>query len=122
MLEAPREPITEAGVRLNLSVGLNYIEAWLRGTGAVPINSLMEDDASAKISRAQLWQWIRHPEGNLEDGRKMSADLYRKLLDEELAKLQAAASLISRIDLSARTPAKASFVYVPFRKDGRERV
>ncbi|ASS65329.1 MULTISPECIES: malate synthase A [unclassified Paenibacillus] len=92
LLEAPRGPITEAGVRLNLSVSLQYIEAWLRGTGAVPINSLMEDAATAEISRAQLWQWIRHPQGILEDGRKMSADLYRKLLEEELGKLPAAAS------------------------------
>ena len=87
LLEVPRGPITEAGLRLNISVGVQYISAWLRGAGAVPIFNLMEDAATAEISRAQVWQWIRHPSGVLEDGRNVTEDLFRQLLDEELAKL-----------------------------------
>ena len=59
----PSEPITEQGLRTNVSVGVQYLEAWLRGSGAVPIFNLMEDAATAEISRAQVWQWIRHPRG-----------------------------------------------------------
>ena len=61
----PSEPITEAGLRQNVSVGVQYLEAWLRGRGAVPLFNLMEDAATAEISRAQVWQWIRHPRGVL---------------------------------------------------------
>ncbi|MCP3772699.1 malate synthase A [Paenibacillus sp. MZ04-78.2] len=84
LLEVPQGPITESGVRTNIHVGLHYLEAWLRGYGAVPIRNLMEDVATAEISRAQLWQWIHHPKGILEDGRKVTADLFRELLEEEL--------------------------------------
>ena len=59
----PESPITEQGLRTNVSVGIQYIEAWLRGSGAVPIFNLMEDAATAEISRAQVWQWIRSPRG-----------------------------------------------------------
>ena len=85
----PREPITEQGLRTNVSVGVQYLEAWLRGSGAVPIFNLMEDAATAEISRAQVWQWIRHPDGRLSDGRKVTKDLFRTVLDEELDKIQA---------------------------------
>jgi malate synthase len=85
---APREPITEQGLRTNVSVGVQYLEAWLRGHGAVPLFNLMEDAATAEISRAQVWQWIRHPDGKLSDGRKVTKDLFRSVLDEELAKLR----------------------------------
>ncbi|MCP1311011.1 malate synthase A [Paenibacillus tyrfis] len=84
LLEVPQGPITEAGVRTNIHVGLHYLEAWLRGYGAVPIRNLMEDVATAEISRAQLWQWIHHPKGILEDGRKVTAELFGELLEEEL--------------------------------------
>ncbi|MBA3883417.1 MAG: malate synthase A [Chthoniobacterales bacterium] len=87
----PREPITEAGLRQNISVGVQYLEAWLRGNGAVPLFNLMEDAATAEISRAQVWQWIRHPRGVLTDGRKVTNGLFRSVLDEELAKIQAGA-------------------------------
>jgi malate synthase len=90
LLEVPQGPITEAGVRLNVSVALQYIEAWLRGIGAVPINNLMEDAATAEISRAQLWQWIRHPKGVLEDGRKVTAEMFEQMLQEELARCRQA--------------------------------
>lgn len=84
----PSEPITEQGLRTNVSVGVQYLEAWLRGSGAVPIFNLMEDAATAEISRAQVWQWIRHPRGVLSDGRKVTKELFRKVLDEELDKIK----------------------------------
>ncbi len=87
--EVPEGPITEDGLRENVSVGLQYIEAWLRGFGAVGINHLMEDAATAEISRAQIWQWIRHPEGKLEDGRQVTVELFRQTVEEELAKIEA---------------------------------
>ena len=80
LLEVPQGAITEAGLRLNVSVGIQYIEAWLRGFGAVPINNLMEDAATAEISRAQVWQWIRHPKGLLDDGRKVTEELSCRFL------------------------------------------
>lgn len=84
----PREPITEQGLRTNVSVGVQYLEAWLRGQGAVPIFNLMEDAATAEISRAQVWQWIRHPQGVLSDGRKVTKELFRSVLAEELEKIK----------------------------------
>jgi malate synthase len=85
----PAEPITEQGLRMNVSIGIQYIEAWLRGSGAVPIFNLMEDAATAEISRAQVWQWIRSPRGVLSDGRKVTKELFRTVLGEELAKIKA---------------------------------
>ncbi len=87
----PSEPITEQGLRINVSVGVQYLEAWLRGMGAVPIFNLMEDAATAEISRAQVWQWIRHPRGVLQDGRKVTKELFRQTLKEELDKVKSAA-------------------------------
>ena len=84
----PSGPITEAGLRQNISVGVQYLEAWLRGHGAVPLFNLMEDAATAEISRAQVWQWIRHPRGVLDDGRKVTKELFRTVLDEELTKVK----------------------------------
>jgi malate synthase len=86
----PSEPITEQGLRTNVSVGVQYLEAWLRGSGAVPIFNLMEDAATAEISRAQVWQWIRHPRAALTDGRKVTKELFRSVLDEELDKIKTA--------------------------------
>jgi malate synthase len=87
LLKVPEGPITEAGLRQNLNVGVGYLEAWLRGTGCVPLYHLMEDAATAEISRAQIWQWIRH-RAKLADGRVIDKPLCRKLLDEELEKLK----------------------------------
>src|SRR6201987_4503162 len=84
----PNGPITERGLRTNVSVGVQYLEAWLRGSGAVPIFNLMEDAATAEISRAQVWQWIRHPRGMLDDGRKVTKELFRSVQNEELAKIE----------------------------------
>ena len=84
---APHEPITESGLRQNVSVGVQYLEAWLRGRGAVPLFNLMEDAATAEISRAQVWQWIRNKRGVLDDGRKVTKEMFRSILDEEIAKV-----------------------------------
>jgi malate synthase len=85
----PETPITEAGLRMNINVGIHYLGAWLAGNGCVPIHNLMEDAATAEISRSQVWQWIRSPKGVLEDGRKVTADLVRSYIPEELAKVKA---------------------------------
>ena len=86
----PEAPITEAGLRNNVNVGIHYLGAWLAGSGAVPIHNLMEDAATAEISRSQVWQWIHSPKGVLDDGRKVSADMVRELIPQELAKVKAA--------------------------------
>jgi malate synthase len=85
----PEKPITETGLRNNISVGIQYIGAWLAGNGCVPVFNLMEDAATAEISRSQIWQWIRSPKGVLEDGRKVTKELFRKLLPEELTRVKA---------------------------------
>jgi malate synthase len=86
----PEQPITEAGVRNNISVGIQYLGAWLAGNGCVPVFNLMEDAATAEISRSQIWQWIRSEKGVLQDGRKVTKELFRELLREELAKVHSA--------------------------------
>ncbi|MCB1033163.1 MAG: malate synthase A, partial [Acidobacteria bacterium] len=78
--------VTEQGVRLNVDVALQYIDSWLLGTGAAAIHNLMEDAATAEISRAQLWQWLRH-RVRLDGGAEFTAELYRRIRDDELAKL-----------------------------------
>jgi malate synthase len=84
----PEKPITESGLRNNISVGIQYLGAWLAGNGCVPVFNLMEDAATAEISRSQIWQWIRSPKGVLEDGRKVTVELFRALLAEELPKVK----------------------------------
>jgi malate synthase len=85
LLMAPQGQITEAGLRQNIAVGLGYLEAWLRGIGCVPLFNLMEDAATAEISRAQLWQWIQRGV-QLQDGRKIDVALCEGIIQEELAK------------------------------------
>jgi malate synthase len=85
----PEKPITEGGLRNNISVGIQYLGAWLAGNGCVPVFNLMEDAATAEISRSQIWQWIRSDKGVLEDGRKVTKELFRRLLAEELPKVKA---------------------------------
>jgi malate synthase len=80
--------VTEEGLRLNINVGIQYVSSWLRGNGAAAIYGLMEDAATAEISRAQVWQWIRHGEV-LDDGRPVKPDLVRRLATEELEKIRA---------------------------------
>ena len=84
----PEAPITEAGLRYNINVGIHYLGSWLAGNGCVPIHNLMEDAATAEISRSQVWQWIRSSKGVLEDGRKVTAEMVRAMIPEELAKVQ----------------------------------
>jgi malate synthase len=84
----PETPITEAGLRMNINVGIHYLGSWLAGNGCVPIHNLMEDAATAEISRSQVWQWIRSPKGKLDDGRKVTADMVRGMIGEELGKVK----------------------------------
>jgi malate synthase len=88
LLALPHGAITEAGLRQNINVGIGYIEAWLRGAGCVPLDHLMEDAATAEISRAQVWQWAHG--ARLDDGRRIDLALCRTVLAEELAKLRRA--------------------------------
>jgi malate synthase len=87
LLRVPKGRRTEAGVRHNIRVGVQYLEAWLSGSGCVPLYDLMEDAATAEISRAHLWQWIAHA-AKLDDGRVVTADLVRALHDDELSALR----------------------------------
>ena len=106
LLTVPQGEITEQGVRSNVSVGLQYLEAWLKGNGCVPLYNLMEDAATAEISRAQLWQWIRHPKGVLSDGRKVTVELFRGYLKEEKLRIKnelgAGQYEASRFELAAK--------------------
>jgi malate synthase len=86
-VKIPGAKITEEGVRQNIGVGLRYVSAWLGGLGAVAINNLMEDAATAEISRAQLWQWIRHG-ARTEAGEEITGALYRRIRDEEVAAMR----------------------------------
>lgn len=85
-IQVPGGQITEAGVRLNVNVALQYLNAWLEGNGAAAIYNLMEDTATAEISRAQLWQWLCH-EAKLDDGRSFTREMYQQIRVEELASL-----------------------------------
>jgi malate synthase len=88
LLKLPAGTITEAGMRTNISVGIQYMANWLSGLGCVPLYHLMEDAATAEISRAQLWQWINHPDAALDDGRKITLDLFRAMVEEEMEKIR----------------------------------
>jgi malate synthase len=87
LLKVPSGEITEKGLRTNINVGVLYLESWLRGMGCVPLYNLMEDAATAEISRAQVWQWIRHG-AHLADGRKVTRELVHVIMDEELARIR----------------------------------
>ncbi len=94
----PGGTITEAGLRMNVSVALQYVDSWLNGNGAAAINNLMEDAATAEISRSQIWQWMHHG-AKLDDGRAITSELYVQVRAEELEKLGGAA--VSRYGESA---------------------
>jgi malate synthase len=81
--------VTEAGLRGNVNVGVRYLETWLRGSGAVGINNLMEDAATAEISRSQVWQWL-HNAVRLEDGQTVTRDLVERVIEEEMAAIREA--------------------------------
>jgi len=89
LLKVPEGTVTEGGLRTNLGVGVQYLAAWLSGTGCVPLRNLMEDAATAEISRTQVWQWIRHGAA-LADGRKVTKALARTLLKDEMGKVRSA--------------------------------
>jgi malate synthase len=121
LLRVPQGEITEAGLRQNIAVGLGYLEAWLRGTGCVPLFNLMEDAATAEISRAQIWQWI-HQNSHLKDGRKIDIRLCDLIIDEELtkAKQTADAARVAAYEKAAqlmrdlfRSPQFVDFLTVP---------
>ncbi len=117
LLEVPTGEITEAGMRNNISVSLLYMESWLRGLGCVPIYNLMEDAATAEISRTQIWQWIHH-KSSLNNGTKITAELYQQYKKEELKniatlagdKLKEAETLLDKIILS---PTFTEFLTLP---------
>ena len=95
--DIPGGAVTSEGVRTNVEVALLYLEAWLRGTGAVAIHNLMEDAATAEISRTQLWQWIRHG-AVIDGGGRMTREYYLAVRDAELERLKAAGSPEQRLD------------------------
>jgi malate synthase len=101
LLAVPQGPVTERGLRTNLEVGVRYLRAWLSGNGCVPIHDLMEDAATAEISRTQVWQWAHHG-ARLDDGRTVDAALVRTLLAEEVASIRAGGGDTDRLDLAAR--------------------
>jgi malate synthase len=105
LLAVPEGQITLQGLQTNVAVGLRYLESWLRGNGCVPIFNLMEDAATAEISRAQIWQWIQHPAGRFADGAKITAALVASVLEDELSVLRAnlgdAAYTQSKFDAAA---------------------
>jgi malate synthase len=106
LLQVPQGTRTEAGLRQNLRVGVQYLEAWLQGNGCVPLYNLMEDAATAEISRTQVWQWLHH-RAALDDGQPLSAERFRRILDEELGKLKDA--LGPRYDRGRFAEAKSLF-------------
>jgi malate synthase len=90
LLRVPAGEITEKGLRTNINVGVLYLESWLRGSGCVPLYNLMEDAATAEISRSQVWQWIRHG-ARMNDGRAVTRDLVHSILAEEMGRIRAGA-------------------------------
>jgi len=88
LVEPPQGNITEEGLRTNIRVGIQYIEAWLGGLGCVPLYNLMEDAATAEISRTQVWQWVHNPRGILNDGRKVTIKMVRDLVVDELERIR----------------------------------
>ena len=88
LLAVPEGTITMAGLRLNVDVGIQYMAAWLSGNGCVPIYNLMEDAATAEISRSQVWQWLHHPQARLADGRDINPALFEETVADVLAELR----------------------------------
>ncbi|HKR63029.1 MAG TPA: malate synthase A [Thermoanaerobaculia bacterium] len=115
LLRVAEGAITLKGLRQNINVGIQYLAAWLGGSGAVPLYNLMEDAATAEISRTQIWQWIQHG-ATLDDGRRIDADLYRAIRDEELQTIgdkphvQTAARIFDELILASEL---ADFLTIP---------
>ena len=108
LLKVPEGPFTEQGLRMNIDVGIQYIAAWLNGNGAVPIYNLMEDAATAEISRSQVWQWLRH-KAKLDDGRQITPELIAQVIREETAKLSGRPKVQEAADLFAKGATGAQF-------------
>ena len=119
LLKVPEGTITRAGFEANISAALRYTESWLGGQGCVPIFHLMEDAATAEIARAQIWQWIRYPKGMLDNGRKITIEMFREALARQLLNIreelgdhvyesrhfQAAGELLDRLITNKHLPA-----------------
>jgi malate synthase len=90
LLAVTEGKITEQGLKWNIDVGLQYLESWLRGSGCVPIYNLMEDAATAEISRAQVWQWVKHGAHLSDDGRTITHEMVRGFISEQKSKTKAA--------------------------------
>jgi malate synthase len=110
LLTVPDGEITEAGLRTNVDVGIQYLESWLRGVGCVPIYNLMEDAATAEISRSQVWQWVRHG-AHLTNGRAVTQALVESIMAEEMeaknlkgGKFDLAAELFGRLMTGVEFP------------------
>lgn len=88
LLAVPEGSISEEGLRLNVDVGIQYMASWLSGNGCVPIYNLMEDAATAEISRSQVWQWLHNPHTHLEDGRPITPELFHETVVDVLAGLE----------------------------------
>jgi malate synthase len=88
LVQVPQGSITPTGLKSNIAVGLRYVESWLRGQGCVPLYGLMEDAATAEISRTQIWQWIHYPKGKLDNGEKVTESMFRDLLKADIAGLK----------------------------------
>ena len=101
LLRVPEGTRSEAGLRLNIDVGLQYVEAWLRGNGCVPIYNLMEDAATAEISRTQVWQWLHH-RASFADGRAVTPELVQEITQQELARLSSSAAAGHRFELAGQ--------------------
>jgi malate synthase len=86
LVETPKGTVTEVGIRKNMNVGILYLESWLRGNGAVALYNLMEDAATAEISRTQLWQWLKN-EVVLDNGKQFNIELYQEIFEEEVKKI-----------------------------------
>jgi malate synthase len=114
LLAVPEGAITEAGLRWNVDVGLQYLAAWLGGQGCVPIYNLMEDTATAEICRTQVWQWVKHG-ARFDNGRRVTPELVRKVVDEQSDKIRGehvgrAADLFTGMMTSAECPEFLSLV------------
>ncbi|MCZ6771236.1 MAG: malate synthase A, partial [Proteobacteria bacterium] len=119
LLKVPEGSITMRGLKTNVAAAVRYTEEWLSGLGCVPLNNLMEDAATAEISRTQIWQWVHHPRVELEDGTNIDEEMFRKILAEELAEIRAevgderyenrryrqAAEVLDRVVTSSELPA-----------------
>jgi malate synthase len=109
LLRVPEGSRTEAGLRQNVRVGVQYLEAWLRGAGCVPLYNLMEDAATAEISRTQVWQWIEH-QAPLDDGRSVTTELFARVLDDEMRRIGAEGGRFKEaVELFTRLSTQSSY-------------